>query len=178
MKYIKNFHGLNIIREKYEITVYENKQLINNPSEELLEKHGWRVYAKDEKELLEVHKKEVIKNINNYDISPDVNGFTINGVKMWLDKATRASLMLRLQAEQTLGKTDTCIWYNGMSFTVTVDQAIYMLYQLEDYAAKCYDNTKKHMATVQQLTTIEEVENYDYRTGYPEQPVFNTSLVG
>ena len=176
MKYIKNFHGIKLIKNKREIRVYENKQFIQNPSEELLEKHGWELYSTPE-EVLKEYKDEKIKNIQIHDTSSVVNGFTVNGVKMWLDKATRASLMLRLQAEQTLSKTDTCIWYDGMSFTVPVDQAIYMLYQLEDYAAKCYDNTQKHMAAVQQLTTIEEVENYDYRTGYPEQPSFITSII-
>lgn len=177
MKYIKNFHGLNIIREKYEITVYENKQLINNPSEELLEKHGWRIYAKDEQHLLQIWKDEKIKEIKRYDVSPEVNGFTINGMHMWLDKATRASLMLRLQAEQTLGKTETCIWYNEMSFTVPVDQAIYMLYQLENYAAQCYDNTQKHIAIVNDLDVVNEVIIYNYKSGYPEQPSFNTSIL-
>lgn len=173
MKYIKNFYGLNIIKERHEITVYENKQLINNPSEELLEKHGWRIYAKDETELLEVHKKEVIKNINNYDISSDVNGFTVNHVQMWLDKGTRASLMLRLQAEKQLGKTDTCIWYNGMSFELPIDTAIQMLYRLEAYASECYDNTQKHLANVKTLLTVDEVINYDYKSGYPKQLVFD-----
>lgn len=173
MKYIKNFYGLNIIKEKYEITVYENKQFIHNPSEELLEKHGWRIYAKDEKELLEIHKKEVIKKINNYDISSDVNRFTINHVKMWLDKATRASLMLRLQAEQTLGKTDTCIWYKEHNFEMPIDKAIEILYQLEVYASECYDTTQRHIVNIQNLNSVEDVKNYDYEIDYPRMLTFN-----
>lgn len=177
MKYIKNFHGIKLIKNKHEICVYEDKQFIQNPSEELLEKHGWEIYAKDAQHLLQIWKDEKIKEIKRYDVSPEVNGFTINGMHMWLDKATRASLMLRLQAEKQLGKNDTCIWYNETSFTVPVEQAIYMLYQLENYAAQCYDNTQKHIATVQQLNDVEEVKGYDYTTGYPSQPSFNTSIL-
>ena len=173
MKYIKNFHGLNIIREKYEITVYENKQLINNPSEELLEKHGWRIYAKDEQHLLQIWKDEKIKEIKRYDVSPEVNGFTINGMHMWLDKATRASLMLRLQAEQTLGKTDTCIWYKEHNFEMPIDKAIEILYQLEVYASECYDTTQRHIVNIQNLNSVEDVKNYDYRTDYPRMLTFN-----
>lgn len=167
MKYIKNFYGLNIIKEKYEITVYENKQLINNPSEELLEKHGWRIYAKDEKELLEIHKKEVIKNINNYDVSPHINGFIINDIQIWFDKGTRASLMLRLQAEKQLGKTDTCIWYKEHNFEMPIDKAIEILYQLEVYASECYDTTQRHIINVQNLDNVEDVKNYEYKVNYP-----------
>lgn len=173
MKYIKNFYGLNIIKEKYEITVYENKQLINNPSEELLEKHGWRIYAKDEKELLEIHKKEIIKRINNYDISRHINGFTINGVQMWLDKGTRASLMLRLQAEKQLEKNNTRIWYKEHNFEMSIDKAIEILYQLEVYASECYDTTQRHIVNVQNLDSIEDVKNYDYKTDYPRMLTFN-----
>lgn len=167
MKYIKNFYGLNIIKEKYEITVYENKQLINNPSEELLEKHGWRIYAKDEKELLEIHKKEVIKNINNYDVSSYINGFIINDIQMWFDKGTRASLMLRLQAEKQLGKTDTYIWYKEHNFEMPIDKAIEILYQLEVYASECYDTTQRHIVNVQNLDNVEDVKNYEYKVNYP-----------
>ena len=173
MKYIKNFHGLNIIREKYEITVYENKQLINNPSEELLEKHGWRIYAKDEQHLLQIWKDEKIKEIKRYDVSPEVNGFTINGMHMWLDKATRASLMLRLQAEQTLGKTETCIWYKEHNFEMPIDKAIEILYQLEVYASECYDTTQRHIANINALLNVNEIINYDYKTRYPEKLSFD-----
>lgn len=40
---------------------------------------------------------------------------------------------------------------------------------LEAYAYKCYVNTAKHQQAIKNLTTIEEVLNYDYTTGYPEQ---------
>jgi hypothetical protein len=43
-----------------------------------------------------------------------------------------------------------------------------MLYTIEIYASKCYDNTQKHLAEIQKIETLEELKNYDYKSGYPE----------
>lgn len=40
---------------------------------------------------------------------------------------------------------------------------------IEVYAKDCYNVTATHQAEVNKLTTIEEVEAYDYKTGYPEK---------
>lgn len=105
----------------------------------------------------------------DYDSSKEVNQFYINDIPMWLDKVTRAGLMLRFQAEQASGKTETILWHNGMQFPLTLDTAFQMLYALEIYASECYDNTQKHLGIVSNLSTIEEVESYDYTTGYPDK---------
>ena len=47
-----------------------------------------------------------------------------------------------------------------------------MLYAIEIYASACYDNTQHHLANVAALSTSAEVDNYDYRTGYPEKLQF------
>jgi len=36
----------------------------------------------------------------------------------------------------------------------------------------CYDNTQRHLGNVETLTTKEEVDVYDYTTGYPEKITF------
>jgi hypothetical protein len=41
--------------------------------------------------------------------------------------------------------------------------------QLEAYAYKCYVMTAKHLQEAQSLQTIEDVLNYNYKTGYPEK---------
>lgn len=177
MKYRKLlFNKIPIIREKSKIVIIKDGKRIYNPSEELLLQNGWKLDSSTE-EVLEEYKKEKIKDIQRYDTSRAINGFTVNGVKMWLDKATRVGLMLRLQSEQQAGYNSTTLWYDNVEYVLPIEMAIQMLQNIELYASKCYDTTQKHVATVMSLDNVEDVEQYNYTTGYPEQLSFNTSLI-
>ena len=107
--------------------------------------------------------------ISDYDTSNNINQFYVQDIPIWLDKATRAGLLLRFQAEQAQGITDTALWYNTMQFPLKVNDAINMLYAIELYASACYDNTQKHLAIVKTLKTEEEIIAYDYKANYPEK---------
>jgi hypothetical protein len=50
-----------------------------------------------------------------------------------------------------------------------VETGIMMLLAIELYASACYDNTQAHISTVMNLENIEEVNSYDYTSGYPEK---------
>ena len=124
--------------------------------------------------FLFLSSKENLQNkISNYDTSAEVNVFYMNGMPIWLDKSTRAGLMLRLQAEETLGKENTTLWYGVYQFTIPLPTAKQLLYLIEAYASACYDNTQMHLAAVKKLTTMVEIERYDYTTGYPEKLRFD-----
>ena len=148
---------------------------IFNPTVEMLLEHGWVEYVEPtpveptEEELLNMAKENARREIEDYDLSDDVNGFYMQGQHIRLDKATRVGLMLRLQAEQATGKASTTLWYRSHQFEIPMEQAFQMLYALEVYASQCYDNTQRHLAMVAGLTNYEEVVEYDYRTGYPEK---------
>ena len=43
-----------------------------------------------------------------------------------------------------------------------------LLYAIEIYASKCYDQTQYHIAEVMKLDSLEEIKEYDYTVGYPE----------
>ena len=43
---------------------------------------------------------------------------------------------------------------------------------MEIRGSACYDNTASHKVNVSALTTVEEVMNYDYKTGYPNKLEF------
>jgi hypothetical protein len=43
---------------------------------------------------------------------------------MWLDKETRVGLKLRFEAELASGKTETTLWYDGLSFNLSLEQAV------------------------------------------------------
>lgn len=143
-----------------------------NPTDEMLFADGWELYVlpePTEDEILNRTKREKINEINHYDSSDEVNIFYIQGLPVWLDKATRAGLKLRFEAELAMKEENTTLWYGNQSFTLQLNMAIQMLYAIEVYASKCYDNTQKHLANVEKLETLDEIMEYDYHTGYPEK---------
>ena len=173
-RYIKNGK----IRFRKQIVVRKDGMQIINPSEELVLADGWEIYTPvtptppTEEELLEREKRMKKDEINRYDSSEEINIFFVNEMPVWLDKATRAGLMLRFQAESAMGKTNTSLWYEEYKFDLTIEQALQMLYIIENYASICYDNTQHHLSMINTLETIEDVRAYDYKTGYPEKLKF------
>lgn len=121
------------------------------------------------KATLEKAKKEKLAAILAYDTSSDVNGFMLNGNKVWLDKETRVGLMNSTQITRDMGQDTTTLWFDGYKLEVRCDMAIMLLSSLEMYALECFNVTAAHKKAVSELTTIEEVEAYDYKTGYPKQ---------
>ena len=184
-QFIKQIDGKTVTKTRKQIVIRKDGMQTINPTEEMILADGWVEYMvekdtvpQESVELSDEQQKKATlvsarhakrNEILNYDKSAEVNGFYVGELQMWLDKATRAGLLLRFQAEQAQGIIDTALWYNGLQFSLRVDQAIQMLYAIELYASACYDNTQRHLAAVKQLKTIEEVEAYDYTTGYPEK---------
>ena len=121
------------------------------------------------KATLEKAKKEKLAAILAYDTSSDVNGFMLNGNKVWLDKETRVGLMNSTQITRDMGNDTTTLWFDGYKLEVKCDMAIMLLSTLEMYALECFNVTAAHKKAVSELTTIEEVEAYDYKMGYPKQ---------
>lgn len=117
---------------------------------------------------LEQVKADKIAEITDYDTSSSVNGFMLNGLLVWLDKATRVGLMNSTTIAKAAGQQTTTLWLKGIKLVVDCDKAIQLLSALEMYALECFNVTASHKAAVGELTTIEEVEAYDYRTGYPK----------
>lgn len=172
-RYTKEIDGKTVIKERKNIVLRRNGKQIINPSEEMIFAEGWEEYIPPTYErTIEDYRRDKKEEITRFDSSHEVNEFRINGMSVWIDKATRAGLMLRFQAEKAIGKTDTSLWYEGYKFDLTIDAAMQMLYALEVYASTCYDNTQLHLSVIGNLETIEEIEAYDYRTGYPEKLEF------
>ena len=114
-------------------------------------------------------KAQKIVEIDAYDTSSAVNGFTLNGAMVWLDKATRVGLMNSTTIAQAAGQTTITLWLGGNDFDMPCDKAIKLLSALEIYALECFNVTAAHKKAVSELTTIEEVANYDITAGYPAQ---------
>lgn len=118
-------------------------------------------------------KAEKIAEITAYDTSDKVNGFVLNGLLVWLDKATRVGLMNSTTIAKAAGQQTTTLWLKGIKLVVDCDKAIQLLSALEMYALECFNVTASHKAAVGELRTIGEVEDYDYKTGYPKMLEMN-----
>ena len=121
-------------------------------------------------------QKMVLAEIEKHDTSPAVNGFMLNGQRVWLNKDTRVGLMNSTSIAKAMGKTTTTLWFGGMQIEVNCDKAIGLLSALEMYALECFNVTAAHKKAVAELNTVEEVLVYDYTKGYPEQLKMEVSL--
>lgn len=177
-KYFKDINGIRVYKTRSEIVITYNGMNTYNPTESMILANGWQEYKPSENEptedeILQYEKDNIINEILAYDSSTEVNIFYVNDMPIWLDKATRAGLMLRFQAEQRMGVENTSLWYNNTEFKLPTDIALDLLYAIEMYASRCYDNTQFHIAEVSKITDIEAVTAYDYTIGYPEILRFN-----
>ena len=166
--YIKN----GIVKKKNTIVIHKDGSQIINPPHDLLIECGWEEYTTPEispEQKIQSAKLTKCNEILMYDSSSEVNEFYIQDMPVWLDKDMRTGLMLRFNSEFAMKKENTTLWYNGVSFTLPLSSAIQMLYALEVYASECYDNTQVHLANVEKLETLEEIQEYDYSVGYPEK---------
>ena len=114
-------------------------------------------------------KAQMEAEIDRYDSSSAVNSFLLNGMEVWLDKATRVGLMNSTSIAKAMGQTKTTLWLGGYKLEVDCDKAIQLLSALEMYALECFNVTAAHKKAVSELMNIEDVLAYDYKTGYPEQ---------
>lgn len=114
-----------------------------------------------------------VAEINAYDTSTSVNGFKLNGNEFWLDKATRVGLMNSTEITKAAGQETTDLWMGDVKLTIPCDTVIKLLSAIELYALECFNTTARHKAEVQELKTVEEVEKYDIKEGYPKQLEIN-----
>lgn len=113
-------------------------------------------------------QKMVLEKITDWDTSSTVNGFILNGERVWLDKATRVGLMNSTSIAKAMGQTTTTLWFGDAKLVVECDKAIQLLSALEMYALECFNVTAAHKKAVSEMSTVEEVLAYDYTAGYPK----------
>lgn len=153
-------------------TIELNGCVVCNPTEDMLIKAGYKEYQEPiptEAEKLEQAKADKIAEIAAYDTSDKVNGFILNGMTVWLDKATRVGLMNSTTIAKWAGQQTTTLWLGDIKLEVDCDKAIQLLSALEMYALECFNVTASHKAAVAELKTIKEVEAFDVTADYPKQ---------
>lgn len=119
--------------------------------------------------ILKDIKKEILSLQKEYDKSAEVNSFTINGRRAWLDKATRVGLINSITTEKNKGLTNTTLWFDKICINVDIDKAFDILNDIEMYAIACNNNTRKHLAEISNIATLEDLIAYDITADYPKQ---------
>ena len=137
-----------------------NEAILNELSFDDLQELWKELYGipKNIKELLK-------KKIELYSASSDINSFIYEGKEYWLDKNNRTSLWNL--SNSSLGNLEIVIGDNIVTIGSIKLKAF--LLKLEIYAYKCFVNTFKHLKAAKNLEKLEDILNYNYKTGYPEK---------
>lgn len=114
-------------------------------------------------------KADKIAEITAYDTSSAVNSFILNGVPRWLNLDKRQSIAYSAKILKEKGHDSITIWFDTDKVVLPIDDAISLLDTLEVYAKTTNNVTHEHMLTVDLLSDIEEVRNFDVTAGYPRK---------
>jgi hypothetical protein len=174
MKYYKIIDNIKIIRDKENIIIHKNGKQIINPTLDLILEDGWLVdnvlpYEANDEIKLSDAINHVISEIKLYDKSNSIQECYINNTPLWFDKEERVSINRRFEIEKKMGIETSKIWYNDNFFEIKINDGILFLEELELYSIKVFDTTNIHIKNVKELNSIQEVNSYDYMTGYPEK---------
>lgn len=121
---------------------------------------------------IEILKEVKLKELVDYDISEDVNGFILNDKTAWFDKDTRAALSTSIESALLLGESTITFVVNDKEFSIDIPTAKQMLAAVQRYADKCFLVTEAHKRAIKGLTEAEAIVNYDVTTGYPTKVTF------
>lgn len=175
-------HGTRTIKTK-DGKEKEVKTQIINPKEEQLLADGWIEYVTPTIELTDaqLYRRAMAKkllDLENYDSSSNVNDCLIvyqgQEFHYWANKTERDTLKGAVKDCMTVGR-DTYrldLRDKNISIIINCDQLLQMLTALEVYAIDCYNKTTDHKFAIKSLSTLEEVESYDFKVGYPEKLIF------
>ena len=123
---------------------------------------------------VEEAKNEMLHKIEQYDQSDNVNSFLVNNsIKAWFTPQERSNYKSSIDAAKLLGMDILSFYINDIMLNVSPINAEQMLAQIQLYADQCFIITKQHKAAVESLQTIEEIDNYDYMSNYPNRLNFD-----
>lgn len=119
---------------------------------------------------IEMARMQKKRDISAYDNSPSVNDFTINNeLHAWFTPTERNNYRQSVESAKLLNIENLQFFVGNQLLTVSTNQADMMLAMLQLYADQCFIVTKQHQLAIDQLETIEEVDDYDYTVGYPNK---------
>ena len=143
---------------------------IINPKDETLKENGYeQVETETAEQLLQDAKDRKIAELDVFSQSSDVNDFTFNGMHTWLTPSERASYNVSIAAAEALGETTITFAIAEQPLTIDIPTAKIVLAKIQRYADATFMVTVKHKAAITALSSIEEVNAYDFAKGYPEK---------
>ena len=150
------------------------------PTVEQLTEWGYEEYiepAPTPEQMLNKAKQEKLNVLDNYDNSDEVNGFIIRthdgDIIKWLDTLKRNNALRAVDSAKKLGLTYIETYIEDIFISLTIEEAEVYLAQIEMYAVSCANITNNHRQEISNLQTVEEVNNYDFTTGYPAKLIFS-----
>lgn len=170
--------------EEYENGAYlllnaEQEQFYNDhPDASQVECWNMALTPKEEQPVIpvpdpvETARSQKIWSIIEYDRSEAVNSFIVNGVSAWLTPDVRANYRSSIESAELLGESNITFIIAGITATSALQEARIMLAKIQRYADRCTIVTETHKANVNSLSTVQEIEAYDYTVGYPEKESF------
>ena len=131
---------------------------IINPTEDTLKANGYeQVETETAEELLQDAKDRKLAE------------FTFKGMHTWLTPSERASYNVSIDAAEALGETTITFAIAEQPLTIDIPTAKIVLAKIQRYADATVMVTVKHKAAIAALSSIEEVNAYDFTKGYPEK---------
>ena len=109
------------------------------------------------------------KSIVYYDNSKYVNSFYYQDKQYWLSKDIRIGLLRLIDS----GAEQITLQLNDNYLIISPDKLKEFLNQLEVYAGKCFAATADHLQNLKQLSTVQDLLNYDYTVKYPNKITLN-----
>ena len=179
-KYKKEIDGKVSIKTLNEIVLNKDGSMVFNPTEEMILEDGWVEYVFKPMEWsmetqLKRTKDRKLRELERYDESSDVNDCIIvyqgNELSYWASKDERNDLKNAVRDCIAMGRETYRLDLRdkGISITLLCELLLQMMAALEVYAIECYNKTTDHNYAIKALETLEEVEAYDFKVGYPEK---------
>ena len=160
----------------------EVKSNVYNPTHEMLLENGWVEYVPTlpsveltERQLYRRAMARKLRDLESYDNSSEVNDCVIvyqgNELHYWASKTERNDLKNAVRDCLSVHKYTYRLDLRdkGISLSLDCQSLLNMMAALEVYAIECYNKTTDHEFAIKALETLEEVEAYDFKIGYPEK---------
>lgn len=122
---------------------------------------------------VEQARQDKLMQIEMYDRSEAVNTFYVNGIPDWLTPDVRSNYRNSIDSAELLQETHITFTVAQIASTLTLQDAKVILAKIQRYADNCTIVTKTHMAAVRSLSSIDEIDNYDYKVNYPKKEEFS-----